>query len=60
MLALASLPLLAVIWLRWTRRTWTGAPRERAAPPALIWAMAAGVLLFAVVRNLPFGAALAP
>ena len=59
-LALASLPLLAVIWLRWTRRTWTGARRARPAPPALIWAMAAGVLVFAVVRNLPFGAALAP
>ena len=59
-LALASLPLLAVIWVRWTRRTWTGGQRARPAPPALLWALAAGVLLFAVVRNLPFGAVLAP
>jgi hypothetical protein len=59
-LFLASLPLLAVIWLRWVRRSWTGAPRPQPAPAALIWALAVGVLLFGVIRNLPFGAALAP
>jgi hypothetical protein len=59
-LALASLPVLAVIWLRWARRRWTGAPRAQPAPAALIWALAAGVLLFGLIRNLPFGAALAP
>ncbi len=60
MLVVASLPVLALIWSRWLRRSWTGAPRARPAPPALIWALAAGVLLFGLVRNLPFGAALAP
>jgi hypothetical protein len=59
-LALASLPVLAVIWLRWVRRSWTGAPRTQPAPAALIWALAVGVLVFGVIRNLPFGAALAP
>jgi hypothetical protein len=59
-LALASLPVLALIWLRWARRSWTGAPRARPAPAALIWALAIGVLVFGVIRNLPFGAALAP
>jgi hypothetical protein len=59
-LALASLPVLALMWLRWVRRSWTGAPRAQPAPAALIWALAVGVLLFGVIRNLPFGAALAP
>ena len=59
-LALASLPVLAVIWLRWVRRSWTGAPPARPAPPALIWTLATGALLFGLVRNLPFGAMLAP
>jgi hypothetical protein len=59
-LSVASLPLLAVIWLRWVRRSWKGTARARPAPAPLVWAMAAGVLLFALVRNLPFGAVLAP
>jgi hypothetical protein len=59
-LALTSLPVLALIWLRWVRRSWTGAPRAQPAPAALIWALAVGVLLFGVIRNLPFGASLAP
>lgn len=60
LLAVASLPVLAVIWALWVWRSWTGAPRARPAPPALIWLLAGGVLLFGLVRNLPFGAALAP
>ena len=59
-LALASLPVLAVILLRWVRRRWTGAPRAQPAPSAIIWALAVGVLVFGVIRNLSFGAALAP
>jgi hypothetical protein len=59
-LALASLPVLAVIWLRWVGRSWTGAPRAQPAPAALIWGLAVLVLLFGLIRNLPFGAALAP
>jgi hypothetical protein len=60
LLVLAGLPVLALTWLLWLRRSWTGAPRARPAPPALIWVLAAGVLLFGLVRNLPFGAVLAP
>jgi hypothetical protein len=60
LLAVASLPVLAMIWSLWVRRSWTGAPRARPAPAALIWALAVGVVVFALVRNLPFGAALAP
>jgi hypothetical protein len=59
-LALASLPVLGLIWLRWARRSWTGAPRARPAPAALIATLAIGALLFGLIRNLPFGAALAP
>jgi hypothetical protein len=59
-LAVASLPVLAVIWLRWVRRSWSGTSRGHPAPAVLVWAVAAGVILFALVRNLPFGAALAP
>lgn len=60
LLAVASLPVLALLWLLWLRQRWTGAPRARPAPPTLIWALAIGALLFGLVRNLPFGAALAP
>ncbi len=59
-LSLASLPLLAVIWLRWTRRTWTGAARAQPLPAVWLWALAVLVVVFGVVRNLPFGASLAP
>ena len=60
LLVVASLPVLALIWSLWLRRSWTGAPRARAAPAALIWALAAGALLFGLIRNLPFGAVLSP
>jgi hypothetical protein len=59
-LTLASLPLLAVIWVRWAKRSWAGAPRPSPAPAQLVWGLAALAVVFAVVRNLPFGAALAP
>ena len=35
-------------------------PRPRPAPPAVIWGVAALVVVFWVVRNLPIGSALAP
>jgi Protein of unknown function (DUF2752) len=59
-LAVAALVVLGWLWLRWTVRTWTGASPPRPAPAAVLLAGAALVVLFAVVRNLPFGAALAP
>jgi hypothetical protein len=56
---LAVLPLL-VIWVRWLRRSWTGSPRTDVAPAVVLWGLAVSVCVFAVVRNLPVGAALAP
>jgi Zn-dependent protease len=59
-LLVASLPLLGWLWLRWVRRSWTGAPRPALAPPVFLWGGLVLVLAFAVLRNLPMGAALAP
>lgn len=56
---LAVVPLV-VIWWQWTRRSWTGAPRTSAAPAPVLWGLLVAVCLFAVVRNLPLGSALAP
>lgn len=56
---LAVLPL-AVIWLAWVRRSWRGTARDSVAPPLLLWALLGLVVVFAVLRNLPVGAALAP
>lgn len=52
--------VLVVIWLRWVRRSWTGRPRTAIAPPVVLWSLAVVVVVFAVVRNMPFGAFLAP
>lgn len=60
LLVVAAVPLLAVLWLRWLVVRLTGAPRPRPAPAVAIWALAALVLVFWVVRNLPLGAGLAP
>lgn len=59
-LLVACVPLLAWLWVRWVGRTWTGAPRPAPAPGRYLWSGAALVVLFWLVRNLPFGAALAP
>ncbi|MGA4562912.1 DUF2752 domain-containing protein [Uniformispora flossi] len=58
--AVAMLPVVAVVWLRWAVRTVRGLPRTSVADPRLVRALVAGIILFAVVRNLPFGAFLAP
>jgi hypothetical protein len=60
LLALASLPVLVGIWLRWTRRSWTGAQRAHPLPAVWLWTLAVLVVVFGLVRNLPFGSALAP
>jgi hypothetical protein len=56
---LAVVPLL-LIWLQWLRRSWTGGCRRTVAPAPAPWALVVVVCVFAVVRNLPPGAALAP
>jgi len=51
---------LAAGWLQWVRRSWTGAPRTSVVPAPALWALLVVVVLFALLRNLPAGAALAP
>jgi hypothetical protein len=59
-LVVAAVPLLVALWSGWARRRWTGAPRTWLAPGWLLWALLAVVLGFAVLRNLPAVAWLAP
>lgn len=56
-LALAMLPPLGWLWVRWAR----GRPvTSRILRPSLAIAFAAVIVIYWVVRNLPFGHALAP
>ncbi|MFE7620643.1 DUF2752 domain-containing protein [Streptomyces sp. NPDC057496] len=59
-LAVAGYAVFAVLWAVWTVRAWRGRPMGLAARPAVWWAIGAVLLVFSVVRNLPFGSALAP
>ncbi|UGQ10101.1 DUF2752 domain-containing protein [Yinghuangia sp. ASG 101] len=58
--AVAMVPLIVCIWLRWTVRSLRGRTRTTAADPRLIRVLVAAIVVFAVARNLPFGGALAP
>lgn len=58
--AVAMVPVLVVIWLRWTARSATGRRRTTAAHPAVVWALLGLVLVFWLLRNLPGFAWLAP
>ena len=59
-LTVAAVPFAVVMWARWAAGRARGRPTASFLHPS--WPMAFGVLLvvFAVVRNLPFGSALAP
>ncbi|MEV4354641.1 DUF2752 domain-containing protein [Nonomuraea sp. NPDC004186] len=60
-LAVAMMPFLLFWWGRWVVRAWQGRPRRTTlAHPAWLWAFLALVMVYWVVRNLPFGAFLAP
>ncbi|MDI2126240.1 DUF2752 domain-containing protein [Yinghuangia seranimata] len=59
-LAVALAPLVITIWLRWAVRSARGTVRRTAADPRLLRALLVVIGVFWVVRNLPFGAALAP
>ncbi|MFG3468988.1 DUF2752 domain-containing protein [Streptomyces sp. NPDC047982] len=59
-LAVAGYVLFAVLWVVWTARAARGRPMSIAASPAVWWGIGAVLIAFSVVRNLPFGAALAP
>ena len=63
----ALIPVLVLLWVRWTRRAWAGAPdgtatRERVGVRVGVWTTLLVVVLvvFAVLRNLPMGSWLAP
>ncbi|MFC5146486.1 DUF2752 domain-containing protein [Streptomyces aureoversilis] len=60
-LAVAGYAAFAVLWCVWITRALRGHEGVRLSPRARHWwALGALVLLFTVVRNLPFGAALTP
>jgi hypothetical protein len=59
-LFVAAVPLLLVLWARWVRVSAVG-DRRLQPPSSRAWAVAGVVALaFAVLRNLPSGAWLAP
>lgn len=51
---------LAVLWTVWVVRTVRGRPLRIDPPPVLLWSLGALLLVFTVVRNLPFGGWLHP
>lgn len=60
-LAVVMIPFLVFWWGRWLIRAARGRPiRTSLAHPAWLWAFLGLVLVYWVVRNLPFGAFLAP
>jgi Protein of unknown function (DUF2752) len=59
-LAVAGYVVFAVLWVVWTVRAVRGQPVVPRVRPAYWWGIGALVLAFTVIRNLPFGAALAP
>ena len=55
------LPVGGYLWGLWTAASWRGAPvRTRLGSRAAIAVLTGSILVFWVVRNLPFGRALAP
>ncbi|GAA1752349.1 DUF2752 domain-containing protein [Nonomuraea bangladeshensis] len=60
-LMVAMIPFLLFWWGRWVVRAAQGRPRRTTlAHPAWLWAFLAVVVVYWIVRNLPFGAFLAP
>ncbi len=59
-IATAGYFLFAAVWVLWLVRAWRGQPLRIALAPAWWWGVGAVLLVFTVVRNLPFGSALAP
>ncbi|MFC9388304.1 DUF2752 domain-containing protein [Streptomyces venezuelae] len=59
-LAVVGYGLFAVLMAVWLIRAIRGVPMRLAASPVLWWGVGAVLALFTLVRNLPFGSALAP
>ncbi|MEU8590368.1 DUF2752 domain-containing protein [Streptomyces sp. NPDC048664] len=53
-------PVLAVLWTLWAVRAARGRPMGLDPRPAHLWSVGVLVLVFTVVRNLPFGGWLHP
>lgn len=58
--AVVGYAVFAVLWVLWTVRAASGRPLRIAPRAVHWWAIGSVVLVFTVVRNLPFGSALAP
>ncbi|MEU9292977.1 DUF2752 domain-containing protein [Streptomyces sp. NPDC048266] len=59
-LAVVGYGLFGVVMLLWLIRALRGVPMRLAISPAWWWGIGAVLALFTLVRNLPFGSALAP
>lgn len=59
-LTVAAVPFAAVMWVRWVVGRARGRPSASFVHPSWPLAFGALLVLFAVVRNLPSGSALAP
>ncbi|WP_435856560.1 DUF2752 domain-containing protein [Streptomyces mutomycini] len=59
-LAVVGYAVLAAVWLLWMVRASRGRTLRIGLAPAYLWGAGAVLLVFSVVRNLPFGSALAP
>ncbi|WP_435859510.1 DUF2752 domain-containing protein [Streptomyces tanashiensis] len=59
-LAVVGYGVFAVVMTVWLIRAVRGVPMRLAVSPVLWWGIGAVLALFALVRNLPFGSALAP
>ncbi|WP_458335180.1 DUF2752 domain-containing protein [Streptomyces sp. 372A] len=59
-LAVAGYAVFAALWTVWLIREVRGRPLRIGLRPAHWWAIGAVLLVFTVIRNLPFGSALAP
>ncbi|WUJ19740.1 DUF2752 domain-containing protein [Streptomyces sp. NBC_00390] len=58
--AVAGYVIFAVVWAMWLIRAVQARPLRISLPRAWWWSVGGVVLIFSVVRNLPFGAGLAP
>ncbi|GAA2847170.1 DUF2752 domain-containing protein [Streptosporangium fragile] len=55
------IPVLAVFWAYWALRSWRGGPPiGKSVRPVYVWLFLALMIVFWIVRNLPFGEFLAP
>ncbi|WP_406100325.1 DUF2752 domain-containing protein [Streptomyces sp. NBC_01013] len=59
-LAVIGYAAFAVLWALWMVRAAAGRPLRIDLKPVHWWGIGAVLLIFSVVRNLPFGSALAP